>query len=73
GRSSSIISADANEALQHEGAVGPDDGKIDALGDCGKVSEIIDVHLNIRLPNGVGLQEKFSVTKLTPFISTFKF
>ncbi|KAK3204541.1 hypothetical protein Dsin_018587 [Dipteronia sinensis] len=57
GRCSPIISA---EAVQHEGAVGPD-GKIDASGDCGKVSETSDVHLNIRLPNGVSLQEKFSV------------
>ncbi|KAL5849176.1 hypothetical protein ACOSQ4_007189 [Xanthoceras sorbifolium] len=70
-RNSLRISAEANDEVQHEEAVGPHDGKIDASGDCGKVRETNDVHLNIRLPNGVSLQEKFSVTSTLRMVKDY--
>lgn len=57
-----VISAGAVEVVQCEKTEDKDDEKVKLLGDCGKVSESSDVHLNIRLPDGVSLREKFDVT-----------
>lgn len=59
---SKAISAEANVALQYEKADDKNDDKVNSLADCGKVSESSDVHLNIRLPDGVSLREKFDLT-----------
>ncbi|KDP42865.1 hypothetical protein JCGZ_23807 [Jatropha curcas] len=52
---------EANEALRDEANDSFDDRKADTLGNTTSVNALSDVHLNIRLPSGVSLQDKFSV------------
>ncbi|KAJ0034094.1 hypothetical protein Pint_25702 [Pistacia integerrima] len=59
---SKAISAEAKVAVQYEKADDKNDEKVKSLADCGKVNESSDVHLNIRLHNGVSLREKFDLT-----------
>ncbi|GAV69657.1 UBX domain-containing protein, partial [Cephalotus follicularis] len=60
-----LTANEANEVVQDEKA------KADALDSCKQVSKSNDVHLNIRLLNGVSLQEKFSVTSTLRMIKDY--
>ncbi|KAJ4723171.1 plant UBX domain-containing protein 11 [Melia azedarach] len=60
--STAVIPVEVNEVVENERVDDTDGGKVDALGSSGRASESTDVHLNIRLPDGVSLREKFSVT-----------
>lgn len=54
-----VVPAEANKLIEDERA-DDTDGKVDLSGCSGR--ELSDVHLNIRLPNGVSLREKFTLT-----------
>ncbi|XP_015887028.2 plant UBX domain-containing protein 11 [Ziziphus jujuba] len=53
---------EATVVMQDEKGDSVDDKKNDAFDNATTVKKLNDVHLNIRIPNGANLQEKFSVT-----------
>ncbi|CAL5420652.1 unnamed protein product [Camellia sinensis] len=55
-----VIANKATEAVQDKKADDVEEDKIDVLDSCS--SKSTDVHLNIRLPDGANLQEKFLLT-----------
>lgn len=66
-----LIPAEANESIEHERAGDTGDGKVHISSGAGTVCESTDVHLNIRLPNGVSLREKFSVTSALRLVKDY--
>lgn len=70
-RDSPLVVAEANESLQSEKIECVDDGKADTFNNNTRVNVLTDVHLNIRLPNGVSLQEKFSVTSALGIVKDY--
>ncbi|BFG15702.1 hypothetical protein CerSpe_019760 [Prunus speciosa] len=71
GEASQAYSSEKNEALQVEKGEVKDDKKVDAFEKCTEVSKSSDVHLNIRLPNGVSLKHKFSVTSTMRMVKDY--
>ncbi|ONI29245.1 hypothetical protein PRUPE_1G189300 [Prunus persica] len=71
GEASQAYSSEKNEALQVERGEVKDDKKVDAFEKCTEVSKSSDVHLNIRLPNGVSLKQKFSVTSTVRMVKDY--
>lgn len=55
-----VTPSEADEFREDERADDIGHGKVDLSGCSGR--ELSDVHLNIRLPNGVSLREKFTLT-----------
>ncbi|BBG93579.1 Ubiquitin-like superfamily protein [Prunus dulcis] len=71
GEASQAYSSEKNEALQVQRGEVKDDKKVDAFEKCTEVSKSSDVHLNIRLPNGVSLKQKFSVTSTVRMVKDY--
>lgn len=71
GEASQAYGSEKNEALQVEKGEVKDDKKVDAFEKCTEVSKSSDVHLNIRLPNGVSLKQKFSVTSTMRMVKDY--
>lgn len=71
GEASQAYSSEKNEALQVEKGEVKDDKKVDAFEKHTEVRKSSDVHLNIRLPNGVSLKQKFSVTSTVRMVKHY--
>lgn len=71
GEGSQVSSAEVNKVAQQETVEGLEKAKVDALDSNHRLSQSSDVHLNIRLPDGVSLQQKFSVTSTLQMVKDY--
>ncbi|CAN6580411.1 unnamed protein product [Malus baccata var. baccata] len=71
GEGSQAVSNVKSEVVQVDKGEAEDDKKVDTFENCTRVSRSSDVHLNIRLPNGVSLKEKFSITSTMRMVKDY--
>lgn len=71
GGDSHLVTSEKNEAEQNERDKCVDAVKADIVGNNKSVNAASEVHLNIRLPSGVSLQDKFSVTSTLGMIKDY--
>ncbi|XP_057960060.1 plant UBX domain-containing protein 11 isoform X3 [Malania oleifera] len=68
----SLLIVDQGNKVVHDKQIEPEeDKKADALDIYTSAGKLYDVHLNIRLPDGVSLQEKFSVTSTLSMVKDY--
>ncbi|KAJ9178407.1 hypothetical protein P3X46_010292 [Hevea brasiliensis] len=71
GGDSHLVTTETNKAVQNERDKCVDDMKAYRLDNNKSVNALSEVHLNIRLPSGVSLQDKFSVTSTLGMIKDY--
>ncbi|KAM3702584.1 hypothetical protein ACB098_04G035800 [Castanea mollissima] len=71
GGSAKLVDTEVKEAEQDEKAKAVNDKQAYALDDFVRDDKPSDVHLNIRLPSGVNLQEKFSVASTLKMVKEY--
>lgn len=71
GGDSHLVTSEKNEAEQNERDKCVDAIKADIVGNNKSVNAASEVHLNIRLPSGFSLQDKFSVTSTLGMIKDY--
>ncbi|KAM1385474.1 hypothetical protein ACFX2F_032033 [Malus domestica] len=71
GEGSQAVSNVKSEVVQVDKGEAEDDKKVDTFENCTRVSRSSDVNLNIRLPNGVSLKEKFSITSTMRMVKDY--
>ncbi|KAM4113986.1 hypothetical protein ACJW30_04G036500 [Castanea mollissima] len=71
GGSAKLVDTEVKEAEQDEKAEAVNDKQAYALDDFVRDDKPSDVHLNIRLPSGVNLQEKFSVASTLKMVKEY--
>lgn len=71
GEGSQAVSNVKSEVVQVDKGEVEDDKKVETFENCTRVSRSSDVHLNIRLPNGVSLKEKFSITSTMRMVKNY--
>ena len=68
---SQTVHTEANVVVQDEEDEAVDDEKSDAFDNGMRIKKLTEVHLNIRIPNGVNLQEKFSLTSTMRMVKDY--